>query len=296
MGDNMFIAEFVTQRDRDHVWDGSPWHISKNAVILSEFKDCMKPSELCFDKLQLWPCVIYLPFNLREKKWWKIISGQIDKQAKDVEFDHVGAFLRARVTVDIANPLRICILINSARRQCVDMYEVQYEQIPHFCFSCGRLGHSDMLCPTPGTRAANGDLSFGKGLRALDDQKRSSYSEGSSGDYGYNQQNKADARNSSTVAREPGPEAMSPLKNKANKRIAAGQNKVYRRVEKPLLLTAPTDDVANHSLVLVQGPSPMATEVVNDVDGVEQVPKKKKPTPTNSGNLAAAASQPCLDQ
>jgi hypothetical protein len=146
----------------------------------------MKPSELCFDKLQLWPCVINLPFNLREKKWWKIISGQIDKQAKDVEFDHVGGFLRARVTVDIANPLRRCILINSARRQCVDMYEVQYEQIPHFCFSCGRLGHSDMLCPTPGTRAANGDLSYGKGLRALDDRKRSSYSEGSSSDYGYN--------------------------------------------------------------------------------------------------------------
>jgi hypothetical protein len=48
--------------------------------------------------------------------------------------------------------------------------------------------------------------------------------------------------------------------------------------------------VTNQSLVPVTGLSPMATEVVNDVDGVERVPKKKKPTPTNSGNSAAAAS------
>jgi hypothetical protein len=78
----MFVAEFVTKRDRDRVWDGSPWHISKNDVILSEFEDCMKPSELRFDKLQLWARVVNLPFNLREKKWWKVIAGQIDKQSK----------------------------------------------------------------------------------------------------------------------------------------------------------------------------------------------------------------------
>ena len=46
VGENTFVAEFATQRDRDHVWDGSPWHISKNAVILAEFSDCMRPDEV----------------------------------------------------------------------------------------------------------------------------------------------------------------------------------------------------------------------------------------------------------
>jgi hypothetical protein len=41
VGENKFVAEFATQRDRDRVRDGSPWHVSKNAVILSEFEDGM---------------------------------------------------------------------------------------------------------------------------------------------------------------------------------------------------------------------------------------------------------------
>ncbi|KAM0844150.1 hypothetical protein ACQ4PT_057242 [Festuca glaucescens] len=46
VGENMFVAEFATQRDRDRVWEGSPWHVSKNVVVLSEFEECMQPSEL----------------------------------------------------------------------------------------------------------------------------------------------------------------------------------------------------------------------------------------------------------
>ncbi|KAM0904561.1 hypothetical protein ACQ4PT_017923 [Festuca glaucescens] len=90
VGKNMFVAEFATQHDRDHVWEGLPWHVSNNDVVSSEFEDCMTPSELKFDRLQLWARIMNLPFNLREKKWWLLIAHQIDKGAKDVQFDHVG--------------------------------------------------------------------------------------------------------------------------------------------------------------------------------------------------------------
>jgi hypothetical protein len=214
VGENKFVAEFASQRDRDRVWDGSPWHVSKNAVILSEFEECMQPSELRFDRLQLWARIMNLPFNLRDKKWWLPIAQQIDKKVKEVQFDHIGGFLRARVTVEVASPLRRVVLIDSARRQKMDLYEVQYEQIPHFCFSCGRLGHSDLLCPTPGTRDADGNLPYGKGLRAPDERRKSSFSEGSSGGYA-NHNNKADTRGSSTAA-ETGCKATSPLKKSNN--------------------------------------------------------------------------------
>ena len=64
-GDNVFVAEFENQRDRDRVWDGSPWHISKNDVILVDFNDCMRPTDLKFDRLKVWARVVNLPFNLR---------------------------------------------------------------------------------------------------------------------------------------------------------------------------------------------------------------------------------------
>ena len=69
VGENTFVAEFATKRDRDRVWDGSPWHISKNTVVLSDFDECMCPSELKFDKLKVWDRVVNLPFNLRNDAW-----------------------------------------------------------------------------------------------------------------------------------------------------------------------------------------------------------------------------------
>ncbi|KAM0824881.1 hypothetical protein ACQ4PT_069901 [Festuca glaucescens] len=123
VGANMFVAEFATTRDRERVWDGSPWHVSNNAAILSEYEECMKPSELKFDRLSLCVRVLNLPFNLREKKWWMPIAQQIDKQVQEVQFDHTGGYLRARVTISVANPLRRWVLIESTRRKGMDLYE-----------------------------------------------------------------------------------------------------------------------------------------------------------------------------
>ena len=125
----------------------------------------MRPSELSFDKIHMWARVVNLPFNLRNDKWCGAIAKQIDKEATRVQFDHANGYLRARVSVDVEKPLRWWILIESARRKSKDLYDILYENVPHFCFSCGRLGHSDLHCPTPGTRDAKGDLPFGKGLR-----------------------------------------------------------------------------------------------------------------------------------
>ena len=97
MGENTFVAEFETQRDRDRIWNGSPWHISKNAVVLAEFEDCMRPDEVQFDRLHLWARVPNLPYNLRDDSWGKLIAQQIDKEATSIHFDHDG-YKRAHPT------------------------------------------------------------------------------------------------------------------------------------------------------------------------------------------------------
>ncbi|KAM0861881.1 hypothetical protein ACQ4PT_045598 [Festuca glaucescens] len=289
VGANMFVAEFTTQRDRDRVWDGSPWHVNKNAVILLEFEDCMKPLELNFDKLLIWARVM----NLREKKWWLSIARHIDKREKEVQFDHAGGFLRARVTVDVANPLRRWVQIDSARRKSMDLYEIQYEQVLHFYFSCGQLGHTDSLGPAPGTRDENGDLLFGKGLRASKEWREPAYSEGSSGGQGTSHFSKPETKNSSNAS-EKGPEATSPLKKNSNAKRKADSNKVYRRVE-TLLLENPSE--GTKMMVLYKHPSEGNINGVREnVEEEERVPKKKKPTLTSSDNLAATAGQPCLSQ
>lgn len=61
--------------------------VSKHAVILEEFEECTRPSELVFDRLRAWSKVVNLPHNLRNDTWG---LAQIDKH----------------VTTDVKKPLR----------------------------------------------------------------------------------------------------------------------------------------------------------------------------------------------
>lgn len=255
----------------------------------------MCPSELKFDKLKVWARVVNLPFNLRNESWCKAIAKQIDKEASSIHFDHGGGCLRARVTLDVAKPLRRWILINSARRGTTDPYDIQYENIPHFCFLCGRLGHSDLYCPTPGVRDEHGDLPFGKGLRAPDERHRPESNESAPRDQYRAHNGKADTHNSSSAA-DGGTEVNSPVKQNTNqnkrKGGPQGPKQVYRRVEMPLLM-----DTAHNDTDPRRSEGELSTGTSSDSgDGVLRDAKKKKPTPSNSDNSAAVASQPCPSQ
>jgi hypothetical protein len=297
VGENLFVAEFESQRDRDRVRDGAPWHISKNAVILEEFVEYMQPSELKFDKLQLWARVLNLPFNLRNPIWGKAIAQQIDKNATQVVFDPVGGYLRARVTVDVTKPLRRGLLIDSAARQSTDWYEIQYEHLPHFCFSCGRLGHSELFCPTPGVRDTEGNWPFGAGLRASDDRKKTGSNDNSSREHYDGQSNKRDTKFSKTAG-NAGVEVTPPVKTAAGiKRKGDGTKQVYRKVGLiKQTETISVDPDASKQMV------PFAASNTSREDGVvqsaasENESSKKRKTPSISENSAEAVHQPCPAQ
>lgn len=83
-----------------------------------------------------------------------------------------GQFLRARVWVPVKEPIRRYVKIDSFRkdetsnRKVVELYKLQYENLPYFCFSCGLLGHADIFCPTPARRDEEGKLPYSEDLRA----------------------------------------------------------------------------------------------------------------------------------
>ena len=132
LGENFFTAEFDSKRDRDRVWEGAPWHIRKTPVIPEYFEEHMQPSELKFDRLPIWVRVVNLPYNLRNSTRGLAIARQIDKHATIAQIDPVGGFLRARVTIDVLKPLRRWIVIEYTKRDQVECYDIEYEQIPKF--------------------------------------------------------------------------------------------------------------------------------------------------------------------
>ena len=85
--------------------------MNKNTIVLAEFEDCTCPDDLKFDRLQVWARVINLPYNLRDEAWWNPIAKQMDQNAQMVKFDHNGGYLRARVSIKVAKPIRRWIMI-----------------------------------------------------------------------------------------------------------------------------------------------------------------------------------------
>jgi hypothetical protein len=213
---------------------------------------------------------------LRTDIWGKLIAKQLDKDASSVQIDPVGGFLSARITIDVNKPLRRGMLIDSTKRKSTNWYEIEYEQIPHFCFSCGRLGHSDLFCLVPGSRDANGNLPFGPELRAAD-RKKSGSADNSSREKSFSQ-NSRHASNFSKTTLEPGVEVISPEKRtNQNKRKGVQTQKEYKKVVQPVL--AITDGGgAGKDLILCSTKTDQAAEGFEQDHLKDEEPKKKKPT------------------
>ena len=49
---------------------------------------------------------------------------------------------------------------------------LQYEKLPFLCFSCGIMGHSELDCPKPSKRDANGKWEYYNRIRASEEKKK----------------------------------------------------------------------------------------------------------------------------
>jgi len=63
---NPFVAELPSERERDRIWERSPWRVNKYAVVLEFFKCSQCTLELRFDRLPIWIRLMNLPFNLHD--------------------------------------------------------------------------------------------------------------------------------------------------------------------------------------------------------------------------------------
>ncbi|KAL6659989.1 hypothetical protein ACP70R_002111 [Stipagrostis hirtigluma subsp. patula] len=175
VGDNLFVAEFGSMQEKEKVMDGTPWMVGRKAVLIQDFDAGMRPTDITFHDMAIWVRIYNLPLGWMNKRWGEEIAAKIGSLQK-VELDEQdrawGPYLRAKVKIDITKPLRRGVSLFSARRQKTEWYEVRYEKLPNYCYSCGIIGHSSIECSTPGERDANGVLPYGVDLRATDDKKK----------------------------------------------------------------------------------------------------------------------------
>lgn len=170
----MFVAEFGSPRDMERVLLGSPWMVKKYAVLLQEFDVTLSATDIVFDRMELWARIINLPLGwmnrARGSRAMEMI-GRVLVMDVDKDGKASGAFLRARVAVELDKPIRRGFLLRVKKDDEPKWFKVQYEKLPYVCFSCGCVGHSDLECPTPVARDEEGKLPYDCQLRAPEEKR-----------------------------------------------------------------------------------------------------------------------------
>ncbi|KAK1644717.1 hypothetical protein QYE76_062522 [Lolium multiflorum] len=162
-GDNLFIAEFGSKADRDRVMEGSPWVVGKHAVLMQKYDVEVQPQDVVFDRMAIWARILALPNRLMNLERGMVIAepiGGVKRIEADSQGRCWGGFMRLRVEVNVAEPLRRVVTIFSSRFKTTESYVVQYEKLPIFCCSCGLIGHSTLSCVNPADRDEDGELPY----------------------------------------------------------------------------------------------------------------------------------------
>jgi hypothetical protein len=147
------LLSLVVRQIKKRVLDGSPWVVGRYTVILQDNDESLKPSDVSFITVPMWVCILDLPFGwINAKRGGHVASliGEVLKVETDDEGKANGAFLRARVMVDMSKPLRRGILLKKDKSSATsEWFAIQFENLSFFCYSCSLIGHLENSCPDP---------------------------------------------------------------------------------------------------------------------------------------------------
>jgi hypothetical protein len=146
--DNLWLFEFTEEEDKYRILAGRPWSFDRHILVLNEFDGQCPPSQMAFMHSPVWIQVHDMPLLCMTKSIGAKIGASLGVlEDVDVAGDGVGwgRCLRLRVTIDLSKPLeRGRALVVGGKTEWVSF---QYEKLPLFCFSCGRVVHQKQGCP-----------------------------------------------------------------------------------------------------------------------------------------------------
>jgi hypothetical protein len=112
-------------------------------VLVAHYDGLLRPLEIRFRSIDLWVRLYDLPAAMMKPSIVQRLGGQLGEVLKfDRRFPW---YLRIRVRYSLGKPLRPSLAVKVKGRGEM-VIALKYENVPHFCFSCGQIGHAAANC------------------------------------------------------------------------------------------------------------------------------------------------------
>lgn len=142
LGLGFFLFKFEVKSDFTKVFTGGPWVILDHYLTVRKWKADFKPSVAEDISTAVW-VRFKLPIEYYNEKFLFHIAKLIGKPIK-VDLNTAtttrGRYARVCVEINLGNPLTSQFAIGKY------VYNIEYEHLHLFCFSCGRVGHRQEHC------------------------------------------------------------------------------------------------------------------------------------------------------
>ncbi|KAG8488555.1 hypothetical protein CXB51_016297 [Gossypium anomalum] len=143
--DKQILFMFYCEIDLQRVVDGMPWFFNRHLIVFHKLVQGEEPSVVPLWETVFWVQVHNLPSGFMTEGMARQIGDFI---GRFLEYDTslvtrgFGQYMRIRVSIDVRLPLKRKKRIG-ANQSSFSYVGFQYEQLPLFCFLCGRLGYGE---------------------------------------------------------------------------------------------------------------------------------------------------------
>ncbi|CAL1356336.1 unnamed protein product [Linum trigynum] len=144
MGRGFYSVRFTTEQDFERALTEGPWMIEDHYVLTRVWTRGFEPEDEELSKTLVWARLPKLPMDYYDEELIANVGNSVGRFVKIDEATRQatrGHFARMCVEVDLSRPL-ICKYKLERRTR-----RIEYEGLHKVCFTCGRYGHTDDICP-----------------------------------------------------------------------------------------------------------------------------------------------------
>ncbi|CAL1392306.1 unnamed protein product [Linum trigynum] len=144
LNNDTFLATFSNDQDYLNALTGGPWEILDHYLVVHQWSPTFRTSDKPHRSVVAWIQLPELPAHFYHREVLFALGNLLGRTVKlDYHTENLlrGKFARIAVELDMTKPLATRIRLDGQWQPVV------YENLPHICYDCGRIGHTEEASP-----------------------------------------------------------------------------------------------------------------------------------------------------